>query len=86
MTQPNITIYGSHQCQDTERVLRHLDSKQIPYEFKDVDDSPEYNQYIAGLNDGKRVIPTIRINNANYINPDIAALDQILAVEMSPST
>jgi thioredoxin reductase (NADPH) len=81
MRQPNVTIYGSHACPDTESVLRHLDDKQIPYEFKDVDQSPEYNDYIAGLNQGKRVMPTIRINNENYFNPPLDRLDALVAEE-----
>ena len=78
MSQPNITVYGSNSCQDTVRATRYLDSRQVPYEFKDVDESPEYNEYIAGLNNGKRVIPTIRINNKNLINPDDIALGQAM--------
>ena len=84
MRQPNVTIYGSRQCGDTNRVTQHLDAKQVPYEFKDVDESPTYNDYIAGLNQGKRVIPTIRINNETYINPAIAKLDEALAAESPP--
>jgi thioredoxin reductase (NADPH) len=81
MRQPNVTIYGSRDCPDTTRATEHLDSRQVPYEFKDVDDSPEYNDYIAGLNGGKRVMPTIRVNNETYINPDLSTLDQILSAE-----
>ncbi len=69
MKQPNITIYGSKSCPDTTRAMAYLDGKQIPYEFKDVDETPEYNDYIAGLNGGKRVMPTIRIDNDTLINP-----------------
>jgi glutaredoxin len=69
MRQPNVTIYGSRTCPDTTRVTRHLDEKQVPYEFKDVDESPEYNDYIAGLNGGTRVMPTIQIDNDVFINP-----------------
>jgi thioredoxin reductase (NADPH) len=78
MSQPNITVYGSCSCEDTVRATRYLDSRQVPYEFKDVDESPEYNEYIAGLNNGKRVTPTIRINNKNLINPDDLALGQAI--------
>jgi glutaredoxin len=79
MSQPNVTVYGSRQCGDTTRATRFLDAKQIPYEFKDVDESPEYNDYIAGLNHGKRVMPTIRINNENFINPSDEVLGQAVA-------
>lgn len=74
MKQPNITVYGSRTCPDTSRATRYLDDHQMPYEFKDVDESPEYNDYIAGLNQGKRVIPTIRIDNQTLINPPVEAL------------
>jgi len=85
MRQPNVTVYGSRTCPDTRRATEHLDAKQVPYEFKDVDESPEYNDYIAGLNRGKRVMPTIRINNETYINPALSKLDEVLAAESSPS-
>jgi len=70
MKQANVTVYGSRQCPDTSRAVRYLDEHQIAYEFKDVDETPEYNDYIADLNGGKRVLPTIRINNETLINPD----------------
>src|SRR5947209_3643869 len=69
MRQPNVTVYGSHSCPDTENALKCLDSKKIPYEYKSVDDFPELNDYLAGLNNGKRVMPTIQINNETFINP-----------------
>ena len=76
MRQPNITVYGSTTCPDTRRARQYLDAHQIAYEFKDVDQAPEYNDYIAGLNGGKRVMPTIQVNNEVLINPDDAALAQ----------
>ncbi len=79
MQQPNISVYGSMSCPDTVRARAFLDAKAIAYEFKDVDAAPEYNDYIAGLNGGKRVMPTIRIDNLTYINPT----DQELAKAVS---
>jgi glutaredoxin len=69
MKQPNIAIYGTESCPDTTRARRLLDARGVAYEFRDLDAFPEFDDYIAGLNDGKRVIPTIRIDNANFINP-----------------
>jgi glutaredoxin len=78
MKEPNIAVYGSRSCPDTSRATRHLDTVGVQYEFKDVDESPEYNGYIAELNGGKRVIPTIRVDDAILINPDDAALDRAI--------
>lgn len=69
MRQPNVSVYGSRTCPDTTRATKFLDQQGIPYEFKDVDESPEFNEYIAGLNHGKRVIPTIQVENDFLINP-----------------
>ena len=69
MREPNIAVYGSKTCPDTVRTIKSLETRQIAYEFKDVDDFPEFNDFIAGLNGGKRVMPMIRINNDTLINP-----------------
>lgn len=76
MKQPNILMYGSNTCSDTVRAKTFLDSRSIAYEFKDVDLSPEYNAYIADLNGGKRVMPTLRIDNETLINPSDAELEE----------
>jgi thioredoxin reductase (NADPH) len=75
MKQPNVAIYGSRTCPDTTRALQWLDSHHVQYEFKDLDESPELNDYVAGLNDGKRVIPTIQIDNGILINPSERELE-----------
>lgn len=69
MKQPNVTLYGSQSCEYTQQARNCLDRREIPYEYRDVDESPEYNDYIAGLNDGKRVTPTIRVDNQTLVNP-----------------
>ncbi len=86
MKQPNIAVYGSQQCPDTTRARNWLDSEQVQYEFKDLDESPELNDYVADLNDGKRVIPAIQIDNSVLINPteqELATAVQQAAAERS---
>jgi thioredoxin reductase (NADPH) len=78
MRQPNVTVYGSRQCSETRRATRYLDDHQVPYEFKDVDEEPELGDYIASLNNGHRVMPTIRVNNKNLINPSERELGEVI--------
>jgi glutaredoxin len=78
MKQPNIAVYGSRNCPDTTRALQWLDSSQVQYEFKDLDESPELNGYVADLNHGKRVMPTIQIDNEILINPSEKDLKQAI--------
>lgn len=77
MKQPNVAVYGSRNCPDTTRALQFLDSQEIPYEFKDLDESPELNDYVADLNGGKRVMPTIQIDNEILINPSERELKRV---------
>jgi glutaredoxin len=74
MKQPNIFVYGSRHCSETTRALRLLDSHRISYEFKDLDQSPELNGYVASLNNGKRVLPAIQIDNEILISPSDSEL------------
>ena len=76
MRQPNVSVYGSRTCPDTTRATEFLDKQGVPYEFKDVDQFPEFNDYIADLNHGKRVMPTIQVENEFLINPDLGKLGE----------
>jgi thioredoxin reductase (NADPH) len=78
MRQPNVSVYGSKTCPDTVRATSFLEGQGIPYEFKDVDESPELNEYIASLNNGKRVMPTIQVENDFLINPDNKKLGEVV--------
>jgi glutaredoxin len=80
MPQPNVTIYGSRLCVDTQRAICFLDDHQVPYEFKDVDEEPALREYLAGLNDGHCMTPTIRVNNENLFNPSERELAEAVKV------
>jgi len=81
MRQRNITVYGSRQCPDTVRATQYLDSHRIAYEFRDLDESPELNDYVADLNGGKRVMPTLRVDDSVLVNPS----ERQLAEAIPPS-
>jgi glutaredoxin len=78
MKQPNVAVYGSRNCSDTIRAIRYLESNQIAFELKDLDESPELNDYVASLNHGHRVMPTIQIDNEILINPSDRELGEAL--------
>ena len=51
--QNNVTVYGSNSCPDTVRARRYLDDHAIPYEYKDIDESPDLNEHIgAAIGEG----------------------------------
>jgi glutaredoxin len=69
MKQPNVAVYGSRTCSDTTRAIQYLETNHVAFELKDLDESPELNDYVASMNHGHRVMPTIQIDNEILINP-----------------
>ena len=84
MRQVNVSVYGSMSCPDTTRAMASLEGQGVPFEFKDVDESPEFNAYIADLNGGKRVMPTIQVENEFYFNPDLGKLGEAIKAASEP--
>lgn len=78
MKQPNVAVYGSQHCADTIRAILYLKAHQVAFELKDLDVSPELNDYVAELNNGHRVMPTIQIDNEILINPSDEELSMAL--------
>ena len=53
-----IKMYGTTWCGDCHRSKDYLDSKNIEYDWTDVDEEPEYAEYIKTLNNGIQRVPT----------------------------
>lgn len=54
-----IQFYGASWCGDCFRSKAFLDSKDIQYEYIDIDRNPEAAEYVEKINNGQRSIPTI---------------------------
>ena len=85
MKQPNVLLYGSNTCSDTVRARKFLDANGVSYEFKDVDATPSFNEYVAELNGGKRVIPTLRVENQTLVNPSDEQLRALIPAADDPA-
>ena len=59
MTNPTITLYGAHWCPDCRRSKQFLGEHQIPYNWVDIEQDPEAEQFVIETNGGKRIIPTL---------------------------
>ena len=56
-----VTVYGADWCGDTRRTLRHLDDKQVQYDYIDIDDDRQGEKKVIEFNKGKRRIPLVEI-------------------------
>ena len=75
MSDPKITVYGAHWCPDCRRSKQFLGEHQIPYNWVDIEQDPQAEQFVIEKNDGKRIIPTITFaDDAFLVEPSNAEL------------
>lgn len=76
-TNPKITVYGAYWCPDCRRSKQFLGEHQIPYNWVDIEEDKEGEQYVIRKNDDKRIIPTIEFEDGSILvepsNADLAA-------------
>lgn len=54
-----VTVYGTEQCRDTQRVRQHLEKIGIPYRFINIDDNRFAEDQVKQWNGGRRKTPTL---------------------------
>lgn len=78
-----IKLYGADWCPDCRRAKSYLNNHNIAYEFIDVDLDKEATAKVESINNGKRIIPTVIINDKSYTNPDKGKLASVLGINDS---
>jgi len=78
MTKP--VLYGADWCPDCRRAKSFLNDNNIEFTFIDVDLDKEATQKVEAINNGKRIIPTVIINEKSYTNPDNIKLSAVLGI------
>lgn len=57
--QSEIRLYGAHWCPDCKRSRTFLGEHRIAYQFIDIDQDIEAQEYVKQQNNNKQIIPTI---------------------------
>ena len=73
-----VKIYGADWCIDCINAKNLLISRGVSFEYVVITNNQEAISFLEKVNDGKRIIPTIIIDNKIYSNPGIDRL--ILAI------
>ena len=74
-----IKIYGADWCSDCIVAKNFLSSHQIQFDYIDITDNDIAIKMIEKINDGKRIIPTILVDDKVYVNPGISELMKIIS-------
>lgn len=77
-----IQFYGANWCPDCQRAKAYLQKNKINFDFIDVDLDPSASKLVESINKGKRIIPTILINQKPYSNPDNQKLAAVLGLNL----
>ena len=73
-----IVIYGTPWCSDCVTAKNILDSYGVQYSFVNIDEDELAAEKVMELNGGRRVVPSIFINNAWYTNPSQTELIDLI--------
>jgi thioredoxin reductase (NADPH) len=76
MSDPKITVYGAYWCPDCRRAKKFLGEQFVPYNWVDIEQDKQAEQFVLLKNNGKRIIPTIVFEDGSFLveptNADLA--------------
>ena len=77
-----IILYGTTWCGDCHRSQKFLEKHEIPYEFVNIDQDREGEQYVRKVNKGMRSVPTILFQDGStLVEPSNTQLAQKLNID-----
>src|SRR6478672_7987444 len=72
-----VTVYGATWCPDCKRAKQFLGEQRVHYNWVDIEQQPESVAFVEGVNNGKRIIPTIVFDDQSILvepsNAELAA-------------
>jgi thioredoxin reductase (NADPH) len=77
-----VQLFGADWCPDCRRAKNFLRDNSINFEFIDVDSNEWATQKVEEINNGKRIIPTVLIDEIPYTNPDNVKLKELLSINI----
>lgn len=60
-------VYGTKHCSDCVVARRTLDALGVSYEYIDLAEHPEAVDLVLEINEGKRVVPTIVLDDGTVL-------------------
>ena len=73
-----VKVYGADWCEDTRATLNNLDSLGVQYQYVDVEQDPQAQDWVKQQNGGKQKTPTLDISGQVLVEPDERELEQAL--------
>jgi len=77
-----VQLFGADWCPDCRRAKSFLRDNAVNFQFIDVDKHDWATQKVEEINNGKRIIPTVLIDDVAYTNPDNVKLTTLLSIDI----
>lgn len=77
-----ITMYSTTWCGDCRRAKYMLKEWGIDFEEVDIERTPGAAEKVMGWANGKRVVPTILVDDRVLVNPRVMELASAIGVEI----
>jgi glutaredoxin len=61
-----IIIYGTSWCVDCRRAKKFLEDRGVDFSEVNIDEEPDAEELVLQVNDGRRVVPTIKIGDRYF--------------------
>ena len=76
-----VIMYSADWCPDCRRAKSFLNDNEVNYLVIDVDKFEWASKKVESINNGKRIIPTLLIDDVAYTNPDNNQLLKVLKID-----
>jgi mycoredoxin len=74
-----IQVYGTDWCGVTVGVRRYLTNARIPYDYYNIEQNRDADDFVLAMNDGRRRFPLVVVQERVLTSPTIAELRQVLS-------
>ena len=61
-----ITVYGTMWCGDCRRAKKFLAERGVVFREVNIDETPDAEQLVLRVNDGRRKVPTIEVDGRYF--------------------
>jgi thioredoxin reductase (NADPH) len=74
----DIQVYGTDWCGLTFGVREYLTNSRLAYDYFNVDRDARAHDFVLAMNDGKRRLPMVVVQERVMTNPTVSELQRVL--------
>jgi glutaredoxin len=81
-----IKVYFTEWCWDCRRAKKFLKEKGVEYDGIDIDESPEAEDLVLRVNDGRRKVPTFEVDGRYFACSPFSSTQLTEELKLTPKS